>query len=88
MTIRDRNHLSNNVTFRLKVSDLSEIHSLEAEKEVNRDEWGKLYIIGRSSAHETFTQCRTPSFIFSVPESNLDFDSKVNQLDELKFLQY
>ena len=37
VTVRDRNHLVNNVTFRLKVSDLSEIHSLEAEKEVNRD---------------------------------------------------
>ena len=71
MTIRDRNHLSNNMTFRLKVSDLSEIHSLEAEKEVNRDEWGKFYIIGRSSAHETFTQCTSPSFMLTVPSVNL-----------------
>lgn len=37
VTIRDRNHLSNTVTFRLKVSELVEVHSLEAEKELNRD---------------------------------------------------
>jgi hypothetical protein len=37
VTVRDRNHLANLAIFRLKVSELTEIQSLEAQKEVNRD---------------------------------------------------
>ena len=88
VTIRDRNHLANNATFRLKVSELAQIHSLEADKELNRDEWGNLYVIGRSPTLEVFTQCSSASFTLTVPETNLDFDKKVNHHESLRLLQY
>ena len=88
MTIRDRNHLANNATFRLKVSELTQINSLEADKELNRDEWGNLYVIGRSPTHEVFTQCTSTSITLTVPETNLDFDKKVNHHESLRLLQY
>lgn len=88
VTVRDRNHLANVATFRLKVSELTHIHSLEAEKEVNRDEWGSIYVIGRNYAHETFTQCSHHSFSMSVPSVNIDLERKVNYFESLSFLHF
>jgi hypothetical protein len=88
VTIRDRNHLANNATFRLKVSELTQINSLEADKELNRDEWGNLYLIGRSPTLEVFTQCNSASFTLTVPETNLDLDKKVNHQESLRLLQF
>jgi len=45
-------------------------------------------VIGRSQTREVFTQCNSASFVLTVPETNLDFDKKVNHHESIRLLQY
>ncbi len=66
---------------------MTEIQSLQAEKEVNKDEWGNVYLIGRSDRHEIFTQCNHYAFNMKVPSANIDFDKKINQIQAVSYLR-
>lgn len=58
ITVSDRRDPKNKASIRLKVSNMHSIRDIEEQKEVNKDEWGNFYIIGRSSTGETYSQCR------------------------------
>lgn len=86
ITITDRHHSANKLQIHLKVSNYASVKSLEQQKEVNRDEWGIFYLIGRNSAQETFTQCLHSTFSLSIPAHKLEIDKKVSFSDAIKFL--
>jgi hypothetical protein len=49
ITIIDRSHSANRAIVHLRVSNLISINNLEQQKEVNKDEWGYFYIIGKNN---------------------------------------
>lgn len=49
ITVVDRSYPANHAVIDLKVSTIASIKSLEQYKEVNRDEWGSFYVIGRNA---------------------------------------
>jgi hypothetical protein len=49
ITVVDRSHPANKAIINLKVSTYASIKSLEQQKEVNKDQWGYFYIMGRSN---------------------------------------
>jgi hypothetical protein len=71
IVVADRSHAANRAVIRLRVSNYASIRSLEQQKEVNRDEWGWLYVVGRNNAQETFTQCLHSTFSLSLPAHKL-----------------
>lgn len=86
ITVADRSHAANKAVIRLKVSSYVSVRNLEQQKEVNREEWGWLYLIGRSSSLETFTQCLHSVFSLSLPAHKLETDKKASFSEAVKFL--